>query len=140
MSFKTVEEIHESLNEIENLKRELFPIGIALFKLKYGDNKHIIDRVSIENFDANDITFEENGEAYLNIEYYSCGESETIDIKIPFEYLFDDEWLKKAEEKVRKMEEEKRKKKEEELLKKETEDKNKRYNKYLKLKEEFENV
>lgn len=87
----TVDEANELIEKFEELQRMAAPVAEKIFEL---ENNGTI------SIDFEEITVE-SGSLYANFtEYGRCGHEEHHSIHIPTEYLFDDTWIKKSEEKI----------------------------------------
>jgi hypothetical protein len=133
MEIKNVEQAEALIEQYQELMRKAAPIATRLAKLQGYSNTIDEDECRIDEY--GDIIAEWE-------EYLGCSSYEDHSITVPLEYLFDDDYLTKAEEKQRREDEEKKRRYEEEQrIKKEKAAKEKEERdrkKYLELKAKYE--
>ena len=127
MEIKNIEDAQNIIDGFEALRELAQPIAEEIAKL---ENKP-------GQIDDEEITIED-GVLYANWETYCCGGSDYHSVRIPLEYLFDDDWLKEAQSERLRKNLEAVKKKQEEDAKKERLAKARRYEEYLDLRKEFD--
>lgn len=122
-----IEDVQKTIKQFEELQQLATPVAQELAKLENYPGQILDEEIVVEY-----------GALYAKWETYICGGSDYHEIKIPLEYLFDDEWLEEAKaEKLRKNLEAVKKKQEEDA-KKERLAKAQRYEKHLELCKEFD--
>jgi hypothetical protein len=129
VSIETIEQAEEVIENFQELRELACQVATILYPIE--------NRGSQYTFDPEDISLE-GDQLYANYTTYSCGYSEDASLFIPYEYLFDDDWIKEAEKKrLRANIEAVEKRIAKEKL--ETELQNARdYTKYIELKHRFE--
>ncbi len=87
MNIKDAEKI---LEQVEELQERAAKIATQLIDIEHQVKYHV---------DADEITVE-SGKLYARWETYCCGDSDSHEMAIPLEYLFDEEWQRDAEERI----------------------------------------
>ena len=122
-----IKEAQKIIDGFEELQSIALPVAQELSRLEHKPGQIIDEEIVIED-----------GMLFARWDNYCRGCSDWYEVKIPLEYLFDDEWLKEAKsENLRKNLEAVAKKKEEDA-KKERLTKARRYEEYLDLCKEFD--
>ena len=88
---KTVDELHDLIDQITKLQEQAAEIATAMLRLE--DKKHSVD--------SDEIYFE-NGTIMVDYDVHlGCGEWEMHDFVIPNSYFFDENFINDAREKLR---------------------------------------
>lgn len=122
-----IEDVEKIIEQFEELQMIAVPVAQELAKLENEPGQISDEDINIED-----------GLLYATWETYCCGSSDYHSVRIPLEYIFDEDWLKEAKAKKLQKNLEAVKKRQEEDAKKERLAKAQRYEKYLDLRKEFD--
>lgn len=124
-----IEDAEKIIEGFEELQKIAAPVATRLIELQEGIKEEI---------EPDEITIE-YGDLYAKwTEWGRCGDYDERSTLIPLDYLFDENWMAKAGEEIRRKREEKAEKERLAKLKEEEAKRNRELNQYLKLKEKYE--
>ena len=127
MKIQNIKDAQDILDSYMELREKALPIAEAIAKLEGKPGQ----------IDDEEITIED-GDLYANWETYCCGGSDYWQVRIPLEYLFDEDWQEKAQAEIQRREEAEaeRKRVASEKAKKAAQERE--HKKYLELKAKYE--